>query len=71
MVHGQVTNKPGEELLLLCDLQHMAFLRLLFKTLGYTGPYTDRSIIGWLRVEFGSSALGVEMEKEMRNDVAV
>jgi hypothetical protein len=56
MVHGQVTNRPVEELLLPCDLQHMALLRLLFKVLGYDGPYTDRSIDGWPQVQFGNDS---------------
>jgi hypothetical protein len=56
MAHGKVVNRPVKELLLLCDLQHMALLRLLFKVLGYSGPYTDRSTEGWPDVQFGANS---------------
>jgi hypothetical protein len=62
MAHGQPREMNAEQLLHFCDLQHMAFIRLLFQVLGYTGPYTDRSVEGWPRAEFTCVNLSSRVE---------
>jgi hypothetical protein len=44
MVHGQRRNISPDELSLQCDLAYMALVRIMFKVLGYVGPYTDQSL---------------------------
>jgi hypothetical protein len=52
MAHGQQISDLLEELSGLCNLTYMALLRLLFETIGYSGPYTDRFTPGWPTVEY-------------------
>jgi hypothetical protein len=52
MAHGRQISDLLEELSGLCDLTYMALLRLLFETIGYSGPYTDRPTPGWPQVEY-------------------
>jgi hypothetical protein len=52
MAHGQQISDLLEELSGLCDLNYMALLRLLFEVIGYSGPYTERSVDGWPTVEY-------------------
>jgi hypothetical protein len=52
MAHGQEIGDMLGELSGLCDLTYMALLRLLFEVIGYSGPYTDRSALGWPTVEY-------------------
>jgi hypothetical protein len=47
MVHGQKRNMSLDELLLQCDLTYVGLIRIMFKVLGYQGPYTDRSLRDW------------------------
>ena len=56
MAHGQQIRDLLEELSGLCDLTYMALLRLLFEVIGYSGPYTDRSVEGWPTVEYNVRA---------------
>jgi hypothetical protein len=52
MAHGQQLTDLLDELSGLCDLTYMALLRLLFEVIGYSGPYTDRSAVGWPTIEY-------------------
>jgi hypothetical protein len=52
MAHGHELGELIDELNGLCDLIHMALLRMLFEAIGYSGPYTDRSTPGWPQAEY-------------------
>ena len=52
MAHGRQISNLLEELPELCDLIYIALLRLLFEAIGYSGPYTDRSRVGWPTIEY-------------------
>jgi hypothetical protein len=51
IVHGRKSNISWDELRLQCDLTYMGLIRIIFKVLGYVGPYTDRALSGWPTVQ--------------------
>lgn len=64
MAHGQEIDKPLEELPEFCNLTHMALLRLLFEVIGYSGPFSDRSTVGWPLVEYSVKGQGDEADSQ-------
>lgn len=53
--HAHELNVPPGDLIQLCDKMYMMFLRMLFRAIGYSGPYTDRSMPGWPTLTFPDS----------------
>jgi hypothetical protein len=51
IVHGRKRNVSWDELFLQCDSTYMGLIRIIFKVLGYVGPYTDRALRGWPTVQ--------------------
>jgi hypothetical protein len=52
IAHGRELLDVLDELPALCDSVYMAFLRMMFDVIGYSGPYTDRSSRGWPQVHY-------------------
>lgn len=52
IVHGQEIDKLLDKLSVLCDLAYVGWLRMVFEVIGYSGPYTDRSVVGWPTSEY-------------------
>lgn len=50
IAHGRELLDVLDELPGLCDTVYMAFLRMMFEVIGYSGPYTDRASPGWPQV---------------------
>lgn len=54
IVHGQEIDKLLDRLSVLCDMAYVGWLRMVFEAIGYSGPYTDRSVEGWPTSEYSS-----------------
>ena len=52
IAHGRELVDVLNELPALCDTVYMAFLRMMFEVIGYSGPYTDRSSRGWPQAQY-------------------
>lgn len=52
IAHGRELLDVLDELPGLCDTVYMAFLRMMFEVIGYSGPSTDRSSRGWPQVHY-------------------
>jgi hypothetical protein len=52
IAHGRELLDVLDELPALCDSVYMAFLRMMFEVIGYSGPYTDRSSRGWPQAHY-------------------
>ena len=50
IAHGRELLDVLDELPALCDTVYMAFVRMMFEVIGYSGPYTDRASRGWPQV---------------------
>jgi hypothetical protein len=50
IAHGRELLDVLDELPGLCDTVYMAFVRMMFEVIGYSGPYTDRAARGWPQV---------------------
>lgn len=50
IAHGHELLDVLDELPDLCDTVYMAFVRMMFEVIGYSGPYTDRAARGWPQV---------------------
>lgn len=50
ITHGLELLDVLDELPALCDTLYIAFVRMMFEVIGYSGPYTDRASPGWPQV---------------------